>query len=94
MSQHQIPRGDQYAGRTVATLQAMLLSQRASQLLHTIVIVKSFNCRDASARAGMSKRNARPGYLPINVYGAGTADAMLTPQMGARQMEVIANVIP
>src|SRR5512139_1040065 len=89
LCQHSNRRAE-LAWRTITTLNGLMPDKRSLRSSSQSMPSQSFNCSDLPAVALDGKNEAGVDSLSIQEDGAGAACSLVTTQLGASQMEVLA----
>ena len=85
-----IARSGQHPGGAEPALQGVMAGKSGAQPLHQRIVAIAFDGFDLRALTPMGEGDARAHRLAIHHHRAGAADPLFAGQMGAGQIEVIA----
>src|SRR5579863_5500012 len=86
-------RADQHTGRAEAALQGVARAERLLQIGNHPGIRDALDGFDIGTIALHGKDEAAANHLPVDLYRAGAADAVLAADMAAGQAEIVAQEI-
>src|SRR5471032_2550650 len=90
---HDISRGNEHAGRTVAALQPVMNRERPAQTLHQIIVVEAFDRPNLLMITGHCERDAGAHRFTAYKDRTRATNAVLATEVGASQVLVIAKKI-
>jgi hypothetical protein len=88
-----VARGDQHAGRAIATLQSVMGRERLAQFRHQRIVVEALDGADVAAVAIHRKCDAGALRDAVDVDRARAADTLLAAEMRPRQIKLLAQEI-
>ena len=87
---HDVPRRDQHPRGAESALQRVVARERLAQRPPGGVVSESFDGHHGRALAGVRPGDARSDRLPVHQHRAGAAHAVLAAEVGAGQVQVVA----
>jgi len=92
-TQYDIARRGQHAGRAEPALQCVVAREGRPQQLHYRIVVIAFDGGDLLPRTRHGEGDAGAYWLTVEENGAGATDAVLTTEVRAGQMQLVAQEI-
>lgn len=93
ITQKELVRGEDHAGRAVTALKPVTFPKALLQRMELLASAESLNGQDFCAVGLDGQDRARLNRLPVQHHGAGAADARLTANVGARQADYVAKIV-